>query len=267
MSEEKLTLDLGQEELVVLLWLLRTPTLPGLGADPLQGLKGEVAAQALASAERSLRARGLLVVKDEGPLEIDATVMALVGTCVIADSTLVCTTAENDGAFNSRYLYSTKHLIVEHTNSESGIHHFETVAGKKGQATRIIEALDLQDTPAPSGSPIIASEKQIQELTASLARLAEDAAMDPAAAERSGLKADSVNSLLSAFSALKKVALVAVRRRSASAQAAADAMVLLQSAEGYWSMEPTQKADKGNLYLRPMSTADVHMRIASLLEA
>lgn len=89
MTDPLFFMDFSREELIVLLWLMRTPTLPGMGQDPLDGLSGDAAASALAGADSALRARGTIVINEDGQVGLDEGAVVLLGTCAAPDVTIL----------------------------------------------------------------------------------------------------------------------------------------------------------------------------------
>jgi hypothetical protein len=137
-------LRLGREELALMLRILRTPTLPGLGTDPLEGLTEEQADLALTAAERSLRARGILqVAEGEKRVQVDPVTFALIGTCILPKTSLMMSCQTMDGKTTIRYYHIGEHLTVEHSFPEIGVSSFWGTAQWRPMLPRMLDLLQL----------------------------------------------------------------------------------------------------------------------------
>lgn len=144
MDQGVLTLTLGREELFLLLHIFHVTALPGLEEDPLLGMSEEQAAAAFVSAERSLRARGLIrILEEEQRIEVDPVVMALVGSCLRPEFSLLVSSQTQAGEPGTRYYHIAAHLTVEHASPETGVHHFTGVGEPEEMLPRVMAFLDL----------------------------------------------------------------------------------------------------------------------------
>lgn len=151
----------GQEELLLLLRILDIPTLPGLPLQPLAGISEEQARIAFATAERSLRARGFLQVRQgEKPFVVYSPVLALIGTCKLAQTLTMIAKQRSDKTIEMRFYYTSPYMVVEHAVPEEGLHRF-TGAPTAGDLTdQLKQLLHLNGQQALSHMPEVTFSQQ-----------------------------------------------------------------------------------------------------------
>lgn len=149
MDTEMLTVKLGREELLLLLRIFHAPTLPGLEADPLSGMSAEQVAIALVSAERSLRARGILRFDEsQKRIEVEPVTMALVGSCLQPQFSLLVTSRARGEDQKTCFYHVAPHLVIEHSSPDTGVYQFTGVATAKEMLPRIMGTLHLSQLAA-----------------------------------------------------------------------------------------------------------------------
>ena len=85
-----LAVTISREELLAILNVLRSPTIPGLDSEPSGELTPEQEAFAIVVARRALLARGLAQLRADGEFLVQRGLLAAVGACAYAqDSILV----------------------------------------------------------------------------------------------------------------------------------------------------------------------------------
>jgi len=113
------------EELILLMRIADLPTLASLPVNPFEGVSEERALGALAAAERSLRARGFLQSQGpEKPPVVYSPVLALIGTCKLAQTIAMIIAQPLDKPTDARYYYVSPYMAVEHAFPEEGLHRF-----------------------------------------------------------------------------------------------------------------------------------------------
>lgn len=146
---ESISLSFSQEEVVLLLKILGANTIPGVGQQPFGELDNDTQRHLLASAERTLRSRGLLAVVGER-IQIDRTVVALVGTCAVPKLSWLVTQTRPGHLPENRFYHISPTLFVEHTISGPGVHTFTAVV----ESAQVIERLMHFWQPVSSGAEL-----------------------------------------------------------------------------------------------------------------
>lgn len=265
MAEPLFFMDFSQEELVVLLWLMRTPTLPGLGRDPLNGLTGEAAASALGSADRALRARGMVLINEVGQVGLDQGALALLGTCAAPDITVLYTTMRSEGLPSMRYLYATDLMTVEHTNATPGVHRFAALGKRSTLIQRLEELVSVVNEKAPDREAIQLSGDALRSAARTMKEIGNESAI--ALLIDKGISQTVATDFVGSLSGLSQAIMVAVRRAQRSGHPESEALVLLQTAEGYYELEDSTSGESDSVTVKPCTGSDVSKRLRSLVAA
>jgi len=158
MEEAKdLVLDLSQEELLYLLSLFNTPLIPGLDPAILQGASEREIAIAVDVAARALIARGLVIPKENGKVDLNEVVVALVGTCAFPSFSVVLDLV-TPLMRQSVFWHGTQNLIIEHSQPMPAIHKFRALAKDSDLVAQIVAWLgELPSNDSKEGSQKISS--------------------------------------------------------------------------------------------------------------
>lgn len=258
-----LSIRLSAEELVMLLWLLNTPTLPGLGDNPFAGWTEREIAIALASAERSLRARRFISKTSEGQIQMEQVVMALVGTCAAPEVSVVlsCETPER-GRF-VHYFHATSLLAVEHTNPEPGIHLFEALEGKQAILKRLEALLALSGQSAPPARPGQITLATLQEATRAAQEGAEKAQI---VLESQGLDAQTAGALGETLARVRRRSALAVIHGLREKNPRSDGLVILEGPNGLWALQAEGEQPQSPAHIWPQTAVQIRQRLQELLE-
>ena len=132
-----LTLQLDHSELIYLLWLMKTLSIPGIESKSLQDGSSDQVIADLSNARQSLQARRLIAV-EENDIHIDQHAMNLVGTCALAKASLMleCQTKESTAQFLS--FYFRPEAWVRHTILITGRHNFSLVESPLRDFSRLV---------------------------------------------------------------------------------------------------------------------------------
>jgi len=265
MDQEMLTLTLGREELIFLLRLFHVPTLPELGEDPLAGMSEEQAAAALASAERSLRARGLLrVVEKEKRVEVDPVAMALVGSCLRPRFSLLVSFQIQGGELARRYYHVASHLTVEHTSPEIGIDRFIGVAEPSDMFPRIADTLHITDQAALSCPPSRVRESILTQVRDRVR--AREVEIAQALLRQEGVPDATAYALIETLAQPISNSSIVRIEGFGSQDKQVQGFSLLEGNNGLWALIPDNQ-EEGDLWVRiePISAEIVKDRLAKLL--
>ncbi len=227
---------LGQEELIVLLGILRASTIPGLGENPLGDMSEEMVKVALGAGERSLRARGLIAVDmGESKIKVDPLTLALIGTCVYPQYTISLTVLEKNGALDAAYYHGRDGFLVEHSFPEAGINGFRTAENSRQMEERLINRLKLNESPEPPGKPLripLSGMEEARELAAKGERGALERTI-----KKKGMKQDDARKVTSIFEdSNRSIFLLRVDYGSGQEETRGTGLALLEQDTGYWLM-------------------------------
>jgi hypothetical protein len=150
MAGNDISIDFTVEELAVLAELLGAPTLPRLGAEPLAHHSTEVQTALLEAGRRSLVARRVLTVGDDGDVLADAVRSLLEVTSQPA--LLGRAEHEVEGRVETIFYSSVPDVSVEDLELEGSIHRLTPFATEE-LLTRMLDRCSLTQRPAPDSSP------------------------------------------------------------------------------------------------------------------
>ena len=142
------SLTFSQEEVVLLLKLFNAPTIPGVGEDPLPGLDEERQRLILSTAERGLKARQLVSKAEDGTVVIEKMVLALLGTCVAPEFSVIASRIERRQPPENIYFHCAQKMVVAHTISGPGLHTFAALTDRAQLFDHLQRFLKLTDKPA-----------------------------------------------------------------------------------------------------------------------
>lgn len=256
------SLRLSTEELLFLLWLLNTPSLPGMGANPFGNWTETEIAAALASAERSLRARCFISKTPEGQIQMDQVVMALIGACAVPQFS-VCFVGETPQTGRvARYFHVTPFLAVEHTNPEAGIHFFTALPDTQAIFKRLEELLGLDDHPAPSDLAVEVSLIALQE-AAQAAQNGEAQAQQ--VIERCGVEKASAAALATTLTRIRLRATLVFIYNLRGEQPRSDGMAILQGPNGFWLLQTEGEEANSIVHIQPNSSEQIRFHLQEFL--
>ncbi|MGC8857008.1 MAG: hypothetical protein ACP5QU_09425 [Anaerolineae bacterium] len=262
MKQSTLSVRLSTEELLLILWLLNVPTLPGMGGNPFGEASEEQIAAALSSAERSLRARRLIGKTEKGKIQMDEVVMALVGTCAVPEFSVVLTQEAPDTGRVIHYFHATKLLAVEHSNPEPGIHVFEALPDANVILTRLEELMQLAKQGAPSAKPVQTTMSVLQRATQAAQRAAREA---KTILIEAGMERQTATTLSQTLTHMRRRSAVVAIHNLREASSSSDGLVILEGENSLWAMQIDGENDSAMVYLWGQSAADIRLRLQELI--
>lgn len=254
---------LSHNELSVILNLLSVASIPGVGADPLGDLTAEQQAYGLMVAERGLRARELGVIDDGGKLLVQQAVLELVGSCVLAEGTLVVTSigaAEGSGV--QWFGHRLGETFVVHTLPDVVLHQFSQVADRAALVRLVADTATLPDNTGalsllltqPGATIAAVRELALQSSSAAVEVLLASGA-DPVAAA----------AFVSILANRHAVTIVQSVHRLAADKAAISAVTLLYNSSDLWLMTELDGGTESAMFLlRPATRTQAEQLIAQL---
>jgi hypothetical protein len=253
-----LPLQLGRYELIYLLWMMKTLSLPGMGSKPFGAMSDEKATASLITAKQSLQARGLIGVQ-EAEVKINPHALNLVGTCALAKASLMMESQRKDSAPEALYFHFHSRVWVRHSILDRGVHKFSLVESPLSDLTNlvgVIPAPEQRDTPSEFTLP-----QAVIDLVFALfsnKRLFE--AQNELGIAR--LPVDLAEVLLDTLSDLQQKIYIGVTFRNSAENQPGESVVLIRNTQGLWRAESL--ADNGAVRLTSISqqeTADLFNQI------
>jgi hypothetical protein len=262
MKKTPLSIRLSTEELMLVLWLLNTPTLPGIGGNPFGGWSPEQISAALDSAERSLRARRLVSKGEGGQLQMEQVVMALVGTCAVPEFSIVLTSEAPDTGRIVHYFHATHLLTVEHSNPEPGVHLFEALPETSMIQERLEALAQIDQQPAPQANPTRLAVGILQETTQAAEKDPQKAA---ALLTNAGASKETAQELSNALAHVRRRSVFASVQRLRDAHPSSSGFVLLEGPTGFWGMQIEGEDASAIVHIWTQSAKDVRQRLKELI--
>lgn len=252
---------LSHNELLVILRLLSVAGLPGLGPDPLGELSAEQQAYGLMVAERSLRARELATVDAQGNLLLQRGVLELVGSCALAQGTLIVTHVH---AAEQRAVQWFGHRLdatfVAHFLPDPVLHQFAQVDDRAGLVKLIGDFAAWPDSPAAPVEPLALPADVIAAAREQAAQNRDAARELLAAAGAPPASAAALSAILAQPHGVTVVQ--AIHRRDADTAAVAS-ITVLANAGGLWLMSELD-GEQGRYRLRPATRAEAEALIGQM---
>lgn len=124
-DQNSIAVQLGREELVTLLSLMGIKSLAGLGDDYLSDFTDREQEILLSAGANALRAKGWLqesTNSDVTQVQIDGTLLALIGACAMAPRLLFLNYLPVAGPPRPWYVHLGEHLTVIHRTTLPGVH-------------------------------------------------------------------------------------------------------------------------------------------------
>jgi hypothetical protein len=244
------SLTLSHEELILLLKLFGARTIPGLPSNPFPGLPEEQVNLLIASAERNLRARGLLFVSPEGKITVERFVLALLGPCVAPEFSCVALRARKGGQVDLVYFHAAQMMTVEHIVSGPGLHTFAALKDRQAMFNRLVAFVNLDGQPlrqAPAGQVsagaltqgIQAAVQEIPSVQNLLASGAQESEFHRSLAED-----------LSQFAATSRVVAI---QHTIDGQVTAQNYAFIESSHALWEFTETGDTEASLVDLKPVS--------------
>lgn len=159
---------LSREELLLILRMLRAPTLAGLDTDPADALDAAQQSVVFTVAERALQARALAQVRAGGELAIHTALLAAVGVCAYPQTTIfVYHWPANADAAIRYFGHARAGEIVAHTRPTDVLHLFTRLPSATHLVAQLFAACGWEDGPAGSAqnftlpAPIFADARRL----------------------------------------------------------------------------------------------------------
>jgi hypothetical protein len=168
-------ITLSREEFRFLLFLLKSGPIMGFDADPLEKLTEQQRALSFAHAERSLRARDLASLDEEGKLAVRETILLMVGTCAYPEFLLSVHAFPSSGNPQRVYWNGQNGVIVAHERPEAPLHRLSFVQGRDELLQQFLAMSNVKDVGRFAGEGFTTTNPMLKSVRDTLKKSLPDA--------------------------------------------------------------------------------------------
>lgn len=236
---------LSRDELAFLLRLMGLPRLPGFT------IPADADDSALAAAARSLRARGIGSLDDDGQYRVDSSLAAIVAAGATF-SRLLASTIVTDHTRHPAWIYFVPGLTVLHREIQPDVHQFETIGDGFSMILALTEvlSLDVEDDAV--------HDVEEFSLPRAVFKQTQDTSED---AEQFLAEYDLPPDFVEAVVNKTRRIVVSLVQATADSDTQADSLLFIEGTAGYWRLI----ADNDMLWITSIRNQDVLDSIASLV--
>lgn len=159
---EQLSVTLSREELSFLLFLLKSTSILGFDDDPLDKLSGENAALTYAHAERSLRARDLVMIDADGKVVVRESLMLMVGTCAYPEFLIAAHSFPSNGTPSRMFWNGRSGVLVSHERPDAPLHRLSFIKGRGSLYQEILSFVGLKFKDKPNYNEFKISNSELK---------------------------------------------------------------------------------------------------------
>ena len=267
MNEGKeLAVNLSQEELLYLLSIFRLSTLPGLDGKMLEGMSEREMAVAAGTAQRALFARGFIFPDQNGKIEVEEAVVALVGICALPSFSIVMEVATLKTAYGL-YWHGTEHISVEHVIVMPGIHKFRSLPQGLDLAGHVTGRLPgIAETPI-STQPAVTIDAGAFHQARDIARDQSDPKKAEQVLAKSGLPKGTAKSFATAMvNAQVTVTAAMIRHGRQGAKDEIEGGTAIFASEGSYFLDILGNVEPQSYELRPLGSVQWHTWVKEQVE-
>lgn len=143
-TTEELNITLSREELEFLLYLLKSGPILGFDPDPLERYSKEQTALSFAQAERSLRARDLADLDENGNVVVREAILLMAGTCAFPEFLLAAHSFPSTGEPKRIFWNGRAGVIVAHERPEPPLHHLYFLKGRDALLKEVLSFCKIE---------------------------------------------------------------------------------------------------------------------------
>jgi hypothetical protein len=150
------------EELLLILTLLQSGTLPGMSSSLYENLAPEQLSMCLDVAGRSLRSRSIAQIEPDGQFRVRRDILEVVGACAYPEGTLVITIAESPGGNRATFFAHRReeHFVLQ-TSPEPELYRFQAYATRGETIEAISQVCELPKITANISEPVFTTQQTI----------------------------------------------------------------------------------------------------------
>jgi hypothetical protein len=253
------SMALSQEELFVIMFYLRTETLPGFDLSIIKNLDQDQLNLIVGVAERALLARGFLKPDSEGRLQPELYIKLIIGTCTAPEKSLIITRICPKAPEEDYFFHTLSDVIVMHSIPITSMHQFIAVKDKKAITRTAISILSMDSLPKLKCTPGTVQQTVLEN--------ARDAAQNSGSKDALEIltHTDLTKETARQFAATLTRSVTNTTFAYFTKDKPIDGFTLLQGENGYWLLEPVEDSTNGMISVFPVSNRNIIQRIRSLL--
>ncbi len=258
---QALVLRFGQEELIYLLRALRLESVGDVTRNSLGSLDDDHKALALAVADRSLRARGVIHWTSAAERDVEATAADVLRACSQPQYTLVVDMRDEQPATVwVRYAFAAQR-VIEQSEPEPGVYQF-IASGDRNDLLNRISTITRFENAAEAHGPAQPLSRALFDSALTAASQDREHARQTLARELHGETAALLADTMAANGAMRSIVFV---QTSSAGQGTRQAIVALQGQHHVWIAEGPDDRE-ARWTITPGSDALLRARLEAVLE-
>jgi len=260
-NDDTIMLTLSLEELVLLLDLLEIGRRPGMAQDRSADAPPDQVDGAMAAAERGLRARGFIQITGEDePVIVFSPLLALLLGCVAAHTVMLAASEPAERPADARYYHVSEPLAVERSFPQLGLHRFTGGLEFGDIAGQLLEMLDINSQPRPSGR---AGTVSADNLAAVRDLAPNDKEKAASLLQEGGLPADTAQAVAEALH--EPVCVGSVTAEYGGPESRLESLMVVVTQQGIWGVVAGDEDDM--MEILPLSGDEAAQRIMAMATA
>jgi hypothetical protein len=264
MDMTTVSFELGREELLFLLRIMRVETLPGLGDAPFSELSESELNALLAAGFNSLRARGWVTEgTDERPgIGIESALIALIGTCAMSNQIIFLSRQPIDGPPEATYVHLDSHLTAIHELAHIGVHRLIASVDPRATLAHIVERLQLHGAPSTETQPIRLTNETLTHVSGEVREQRFTSALE--VLDQAGVPPSSAQAFVESLATMRANSTVAHLRFGDSGRLV-QGLSLIDSPSGFWALTSESNESTAQVLAELCSADTCIERIAPFL--
>lgn len=254
-GDQPINVLLSRDELLLILQLLRAPSLVGLDANPTGEWSADQQRVAFTVAERALRARELAHLRPGGDLAVHTALLAAVGVCAYPQTTIfVYHWPANAEAATRYFAHQRAGELVAHTRPADVLHLFTRLPSATALVAQLFTACGWEDVPTGASQQFTLPTP----LFADVRRLAMngDVAGALALLREQRLAVDSVRPFVMTLAEAPRLSVVQMRKQGNGGVQTRD-LTLVQNSQRSWLVTNGVNNDPDTLAVKTTTRTEV----------
>lgn len=262
-NDQPMNILLSRDELLLILQLLRAPSLAGLDANPAREWSADQQQVAFTVAERALRARELAHLRANGELAVHTALLAAVGVCAYPQTTIfVYHWPANAEAAIRYFAHQRAGELVAHTRPADVLHLLTRLPTPAALVTQLFTACGWEETPTGANQQFTLPAP----LFADVRRLAMNndvaGALDLLRTQRIAI--ESARPFVMTLAEAPRLSVVQMRKQGNGGVQARD-LTLVQNSQRSWLVTNGVNNDPDTLAIKATTRAEVTTLFTSWL--
>jgi len=263
MKKKLYTLELNSDELWFLMSLFGPAYVLGM-ENPHHGWLAEETEKADRKAINALVERDLIEAIPEEDIKVDDALLSVIEACVHPEHSLIVYSQTADGKNKERYIHFFGDQIVEHIESESGIHQLTTFSSREALEEHLKDDLRFSSQTSSKSPPFYITEETLF----SASRLYAEGKVKKARAILDELSLDPtvVQALDDVFrNPIANSSFVVIANQKNPETQHVRGFGILEGKTEFWLMCPTERMGQHQVEFDPASAKIAHQRLVEIL--